>query len=75
MRRFWPKRIWVATPDAPTDMWSLADAIAWVVRQPDKARISLFRPPDREVRAAWVTPEQIERLAQSLLPSSMSSAA
>jgi hypothetical protein len=67
--------IWVATPDAPTDMWSLTDAIVWVMGRKDRERISLFRPPDKNVRAAWVTPEQIERLALSLLPDDLVSAA
>lgn len=55
--------VWVSTPDAPTDIWSLAEAIAWVVGQPDACRITLFRPPGGGVRAAWVDYAQIERLA------------
>lgn len=66
--------IWIAAPDAPTDVWSLTDAIAWVMRQRERERISLFRPPDRHVRATWVTPEQIKRLAASLAPNLMSAA-
>jgi hypothetical protein len=55
--------VWVATPDAPTEFWSLAEAVAWVNRQPGKEKITLFRPPDRQLRAAWVGPAQISRLA------------
>lgn len=60
--------VWVATPEAPTDFWSLTEAIAWVMRQPERAKITLFRPPDREARAAWLKPDQIERLAFALTP-------
>lgn len=67
--------VWVATPDAPTDFWSLADAIAWVARQPNRAKITLFRPPDADVRAAWLRPDQIERLVLALAPDFTSSAA
>lgn len=67
--------VWVATPDAPTDFWSLADAIAWVTRQPNRAKITLFRPPDKSLRAAWVKFDQIERLAFALMPDVTSSAA
>lgn len=55
--------VWVATPDAPADIWSLKDAIAWVMRQPNRAKITLFRPPAKNLRAAWLRPEQIERLS------------
>ncbi len=58
--------VWVASPDAPSDMWSMSEAIAWVMRQPNRARLSLFRPPGDGLRAAWVEFEQIERLAFSL---------
>lgn len=58
--------VWVASPDAPTDMWSISEAIAWVMQQPTRARISLFRPPGEGVRAAWVDFAQIERLAFAL---------
>lgn len=60
--------IWVAKGDAPTDVWSLAEAVAWTMAQPDRHNLSLFRPPDRQVRAAWVDFDQIERLAFALLP-------
>ncbi len=60
--------VWVATKDAPTDVWSLAEAVAWVMRQPDRARITLFRPPGDGARAVWLGPEQIERLAFALTP-------
>lgn len=53
----------VCTPDAPTDIWSLAEAVAQVVRQPDARRITLFRPPGAGMRAAWMGYEPIERLA------------
>lgn len=66
--------VWVATPDAPTDVWSLADAIAWDMRQLNRARITLFRPPEKGLRAAWVKSEQIERLAFSLRAASASPA-
>lgn len=58
--------IWVASLQAPTDMWSLAEAISWVVRQPNPKQLTLFRPPGAGVRAAWVEFEQIERLAFAL---------
>lgn len=58
--------VWVATPDAPTDFWSLAEAIAWVTRQPNRAKITLFRPPDADFRAAWLKADQIERLVLAL---------
>ncbi len=58
--------IWVAKHDAPTDMWALSEAVAWVMRQPDRERITLFRPPGGGVRAAWVEFAQIERIAFAL---------
>lgn len=58
--------VWVAKHEAPTDMWSLAEAIAWVMRQPSRETITLFRPPGRGVKAAWVEFPQIERLAYAL---------
>jgi hypothetical protein len=58
--------VWVASSDAPTDMWSMAEAIAWVMRQPDRSRLSLFRPPGAGVRAAWVKHDQLQRLASAL---------
>jgi hypothetical protein len=58
--------VWVAAPPAPRDIWSLADAVAWVMRQPNCAKISLFRPPGGGVRAAWIEFAQIERLASAL---------
>lgn len=67
--------VWVATHDAPTDFWSLSEAVAWVMAQPDRAKITLFRPPDRSSRAAWLRPDQIERIAFALLPEAASSAA
>nr|WP_281719642.1 hypothetical protein [Nitrosomonas nitrosa] len=67
--------VWVASPDAPTDMWSLSEAMAWVMRQPNRARISLFRPPGEGLRAAWVEFAQIERLAFSLAAEPSSDAA
>jgi len=42
--------VWVATQDAPTDFWSLAEAIARVMRQAEREKITLFRPPDRKAR-------------------------
>jgi hypothetical protein len=67
--------VWVATQGAPTDFWSLAEAVAWVMRQPDRARITLLRPPDKNSRAAWLNPVQIERLAFALAPEPASTAA
>lgn len=67
--------VWVATPDAPTDIWSLKEAVAWVMRRPDRERITLFRPPARGMSAAWVRPDQIERLAFALASEPTSSAA
>lgn len=67
--------VWVASPDAPTDMWSMSEAIAWVMDQPNRARLSLFRPPGDGLRAAWVEFEQIERLAFSLVREPTSDAA
>jgi hypothetical protein len=67
--------VWVATPDAPSDMWSLAEAIRWVMRQPNAARITLFRPPGNGVRAVWLSFVQIERLAFALGITPVSSAA
>lgn len=58
--------VWVASPDAPTDMWSMSEAIAWLMQQPTRARISLFRPPGDGLCAAWVDFAQIERLAFAL---------
>jgi hypothetical protein len=58
--------IWVANLEAPTDMWSLAEAIRWVMARPDRLRITLFRPPGGGVRAAWLEFAQIERLAFAL---------
>ena len=60
--------IWVANGEAPTDVWSLADAVAWIMAQPVRQNLSLFRPPDHQVRAAWVDFDQMERLAYVLLP-------
>jgi hypothetical protein len=45
------------------------------MQQPDRARITLFRPPAKDLRAAWVGPEQIERLAEALNAAPASSAA
>jgi hypothetical protein len=67
--------IWVASPDAPTDIWTLSEAIAWVMGRPDRARLSLFRPPGDGARAAWVRAEQIERLALALDAGGVSDAA
>lgn len=58
--------VWVARPPAPKDVWSLAEAIAWAMRQPLRGKITLFRPPASDLRAAWVNPDQIERLAAAL---------
>lgn len=58
--------IWVATPEAPTDVWSLSDAIGWIMGQPNRARLSLFRPPGDGMCAAWVEIAQIERIAFAL---------
>ncbi len=60
--------VWVATPDAPTDCWSLREAVSWVMACEERANVTLFRPPGRDVRAAWVKPEQIQRLAEFLRP-------
>lgn len=67
--------VWVAKHDAPTDMWSLQEAITWVMRQEDRERITLFRPPGGGVRAAWVEFAQIERLAFALGIENVASAA
>ena len=67
--------VWVATPDAPADVWSLAEALAWAARQPNRDRITLFRPRGKDLRAALVEPEQIERLALALGGEPASSAA
>ena len=58
--------VWVASPEAPTDMWSLTEAIGWVMREPNRSRVTLFRPPGDGLRAAWVEFAQIERLAFTL---------
>ncbi len=58
--------VWVAKHEAPTDMWSLQEAITWLMRQPNRETITLFRPPGGGVRAAWVEFPQIERLAFAL---------
>ena len=60
--------VWIATPDAPTDCWSLRDAVLWVMSRADRANVTLFRPPGKDVRAAWVRHEQIRRLAELLRP-------
>ncbi|MBX3429977.1 MAG: hypothetical protein KF779_10375 [Hyphomonadaceae bacterium] len=67
--------VWVAKHEAPTDMWSLQEAVAWVMRQPDRERITLFRPPGGGVKAAWVDFAQIERLAFAFGIEPVSSAA
>lgn len=67
--------VWVAKHEAPTDMWSLAEAIAWVMSQPTRETITLFRPPGGGVRAAWVEFAQIERLAFALGIEPLSTAA
>jgi hypothetical protein len=67
--------VWVASPDAPHDVWSLAEAVAWVMRQPGRQKITLFRPADQGARAAGVKPDQIERLASALTPELASTAA
>ncbi len=67
--------VWVAARDAPTDMWSLREAVTWVMRQPGRARMKLFRPPGGGVRAAWIEFAQIERLASGLGDVRVSSAA
>lgn len=67
--------VWVASPDAPTDMWSMSKAIAWVMQQPNRARMSLFRPPGDGLSAAWVELAQIERLAFALGIEAVSDAA
>ena len=33
----------VSTPDAPTDIWSLTDAVNWMMRQLDRSK-SFFPP-------------------------------
>lgn len=58
--------VWVASPNAPTDIWSLSQAIAWVMQANPTQRLSLFRPPGEGQSAAWVEATQIERLAQAL---------
>lgn len=58
--------VWVVSPDAPSDMWSMFEAITWVMRQPKRSRLSLFRPPGDGIGAAWVEFAQIERLAFAL---------
>ena len=58
--------VWVASPPAPKDVWSLADAVGWAMSHPRRATITLFRPPAADARAAWVKPDQIERLAVAL---------
>lgn len=55
--------VWVASPPGPRDVWSLADAVAWAMSSPDRKRITLFRPPSPDLRAAWVEADQIERIA------------
>jgi hypothetical protein len=67
--------VWVASPEAPTDMWSLTEAVTWVMRQPDRTKLSLFRAPGAGLRAAWVEFEQIERLAFALVADPAASAA
>ncbi len=67
--------IWVASPEAPTDMWSLTEAVEWVMRQPGRQRISLFRAPGDGMRAAWLRFDQIERLAFALGIDDVSTAA
>lgn len=58
--------VWVASPPAPKDVWSLADAVSWAMSHPQRDTITLFRPPAADVRAAWVKPDQIARLAAAL---------
>lgn len=55
--------VWVASPPGPRDVWALADAVAWAMESPDRNRITLFRPPSIDMRAAWVKADQIERIA------------
>lgn len=58
--------VWVASPPAHKDVWSLADAVAWAMSHPRRDTITLFRPPAADVRAAWVKPDQIARLGSAL---------
>jgi hypothetical protein len=67
--------VWVASPDAPTDMWSLAEALTWVMHQQGRARMTLFRPPGDGLSAAWVDFAQIARLASALGIAPLSDAA
>lgn len=55
--------VWVAGLHAPADVWSLREAIAWAMAQADREKITLFRPPAKTLRAAWVKFDQFERLA------------
>lgn len=58
--------VWIASPEAPTDMWSLKEALCWVMRQPQRARLKLFRPPGDGLAPVWIEAEQMARLATSL---------
>ena len=61
--------IWVASVKAPRDIWSLREAIAWVNASPEAGKIGLHRPAREGVRAAWLKPDQIERLSAALCES------
>ena len=60
--------IWVASPKAPKDCWTLREAVVWAMAHPARDRITLFRPPSAERGAAWIKPEQLQRLADHPQP-------
>jgi len=55
--------IWIASPPAPRDVWSLRDALCWAA---GRGPVTLHRPSREDRPAAWVDPEQVARLAEAL---------
>lgn len=55
--------IWIASPPGPKDMWSLREAVRWAA---EAGPVTLHRPSRDDAPSAWVTPEQVARLARTL---------
>ncbi len=54
---------WVPCVPGPILMRSLREAVRWALAQPERGRITLFRPPGGAGQSVWVSAAQVKRLA------------
>jgi hypothetical protein len=52
--------IWIASPPAPKDVWSLREAVRWAS---ERGAVTLHRPSRDDAPSAWVGPDQVTRLS------------